>query len=469
MKSTQGVLESCFSLFYEIEGDVDTRGLFHDKGTIPLGDRQQVGALYVIYLTESINDYIKRPGMIEEGLFISPTRSRRTGITRLTPASIRKYAAMETADFAKVIYDIATNKGKNTIPVPDEKSPDFFERCLYAAYVYTQVAEFLERRNETFTHVPMNSGIIAIAQINTAEPVIDSKTMEGTITIGDVTFEAVTEVITNEETGEKTVKTKKISTAAMMLNDFFLSESHRTGSASIAVPLRELAIKKKRSTSKQSILKLRDEVLQQMDEIKEHGKFNCKERINGKKKPSGRIEINGGTAFIAGGVIYWNFNQDLFDQLSLTAPTDYPVELWSVDPRTNQYFFGRYIAINRRLNEGKPGRDRIPIKTLISKTQNLPSYEEVMKGSRHVSDRIIKKTFADLDALEFVYYDVYTNDGKLVENPEKMDYQTFINAYILLDYSDFPEHPTRIKKRQERQKKIKEAKEKRQIEAAAKN
>lgn len=406
--------------------------------------------------------------MVEEGIFLSPTRARNMGFKRLTPASVRKYAAMETADFAKVIYDIATNKGENAIPVPDEKSPDFFERCLYAAYVYTQVAEFLERRNETFAHVPMNNGIIALAQINTVAPVIDSKTNEGTITIGGVTFEAVTEVKINKETEEKVVKIKKISTAAIMLTDFFLNESHRTGSASIAVPLRELAIKKKRSTSKQSILKLRDEVVQQMEEIKEHGKFTCKERINGKNKYSGKIEINGGTAFIAGGVIYWNFNQDLFDQLSLTAPTDYPIELWSVDPRTNQYFFGRYIVINRRLNEGKPGRDRIPIKTLISKTPNLPSYEEVMKGSRHVSDRIIKKTFSDLDALEFVFYDVYTADGKKVENPEEMDYQTFINAYIQVDYSEFPEHPKRVKKRQDRQKKIKAAKEKREIDAAAK-
>ena len=91
-----------------------------------------------------------------------------------------------------------------------------------------------------------------------------------------------------------------------------------------------------------------------------------------------------------------------------------------------------------------------------------------MKGNRDVSGRIIKKTFSDLDALEFVFYDVYTADGKKVENPEEMDYQTFINAYIQVDYSDFPEHPKRVKKRQDRQKKIKDAKEKREINSAAK-
>ena len=452
MNSTQGVLEACFSLFYEIEGEADFT-IFTQKGTKPLGDRH-AGTLYVVYLTECINDYIKRPGMVEEGIFLSPTRARNMGFKRLTPANVRKYAAMETADFAKLIYDIATNKGKNTIPDPGETSPDFFERCLYAAYVYTQIADYLDRQNATFAHVPMNSGIIALAQINTAVPIVDGKTKQAKIKVGNVVFECK--------------EGQKISTPAIMLTDFFLDESNRTGSASIAVPLRELAIRKERSTSKQSIQKLREDVLKQMEEIKECGRFTCKERINGELKDSGKVEINGGTAFIAGGVIYWNFNQDLYNQLSLIAPTDFPKELWKVDPRTNQYFFGRYIVVNRRLNEGKPGRERIPIKTLISKSPNLPSYEEVMKSNRDVSGRIIKKTFSDLDALEFVFYDVYTADGKKVENPEEMDYQTFINAYIQVDYSDFPEHPKRVKKRQDRQKKIKDAKEKREIDAAAK-
>lgn len=453
MNSTQGVLEYCFNLFYEIEGDVDTTGLFKENGKVPLGERQPVGALYVLNLTADINDYIKRPGLIDE--LLSNSRAK-LGLSRLTPTKIRKYAAMETEEFAQKIYDIATNKGRNLIPLPDEKSPDFFERCLYAAYVYSQVAEFLDMQNRIFAHVPMNNGIIALGQINIDRDRsnIDPKTKEGKIKVGDVIFQASLD--------------QEMSTSAIMLTDFFLNESHKTNSASIAVPLRDLAIKKERSTSKQSILKLRNEVITQMEEIKSCGKFTCKEKINGVIQDSGVIEINGGTAFIANGVIHWNFNQDLFKRLSACAPTDYPVELWKVDPRTNQYFFGRYIAINRRLNEGKKGRDRIQIRTLISKTPNLPSYEKVMSGNRNVSDRIIKKTFADLDALETLYYDVYSADGERIENPEEMDYQTFINAYIKVDYSDYPSHPKRVQKRRDRQKKINDAKEKRQIEAAAK-
>lgn len=447
MNSTQGVLEACFALLYQIEGTAETKGLYINGK--PLEDYMPAGALYVLEFTSCINDYIKRPGMVDELL------KRPRLFKTLTPAGIRKYAALDVDGFAKALYDIITCKGKNTVPAADERSPDFIERCLYAAYVYTQIADFLDRQNATFALVPLNKGMSALALINNGTQDIDKRTKKGKITVGDVTFE-----ISEGYKG-------KVSTAAIMLNDFFLQESYRTGSASIAVPLRDLAALKKRSTSKQAILKLRNEVLEQMEELKPLG-YRCRERIGGKWKEAGRIDINGGTAVIVNGVIYWNFNQDLYRQLSLYAPTDYPRELWSVDPRTNQFFFGRYIAQNRRLNEGKPGRDKIPIKTLISKTPNLPSYDEVMKGNRDVSGRIIRKTFADLDALESVYYDVFTADGKRIDNPEDMDYQTFISAYIEIDYSDFPQHTERVKQRQQRQKRLKEAKEKREIEAAAK-
>lgn len=456
MNSTQGVLEACFALLYQIEGTAETKGLYVNGK--PLEDYMPAGALYVLEFTSCINEYIKRPGMVDDLL-------RRPRLFRtLTPAIIRKYTALDVDGFAKVLYDIITSKGKNTVPTADEKSPDFIERCLYAAYVYTQIADFLDRQNATFALVPLNKGMTALAYINTGKKDIDEREKKGKIVVGDVTFE---------------ISKEKVSTAALMLSDFFLYESLRTQSAEIAVPLRDLAALKKRSTSKQAILKLRDEVLKQMKELKPLG-YRCRERIGGKWKEAGKIDINGGTAAIINGVIRWNFNQDLYKQLSLYAPTDYPRELWSVDPRTNQFYFGRYIAQNRRLNEGKPGRNKIPIKTLISKTPNLPSYEEVtkkekdehgntvQKGNRDVKGRIIKKTFADLDALESLYYDVYTADGKRVDNPEEMDYQTFISAYIEVDYSDYPQHTQRVEQRQRRQKKIKEAKEKREIEAAAK-
>lgn len=446
MNSTQGVIEVCNLLFSELKEVVDARDYY--KFQVDTNGREltvEAGTLYSWRLHDCIIDYIKRPGMIQD-LLHRPRLFRP-----LTQASTRKYAAMDKEAFAKVLFDVCTKNGTKVIPDTGE-SPDFWERCLYAAYIYTVLTDYLERQNATFLPVPFNKGMQALALINTGIADIDEHTKQGKITVGDVVF---------------SVRAAKVSTAAQMLNVFFLHEARRTQAASLAIPLLDYAAIKKRSTSKQALQKLKAEVIEQMEELKPLG-YVCQERIGGKLKTTGRVDINGGTATVANGVIYWNYNQDLFNQLMLYAPTDTPKELFAVDPRTSAFYFGLYIAQNRRLNEGKPGREKIPMRTLIEKSPNLPTYAEVMKGNRNVSDRIIKKAFADLDALETLYYDFYTAAGEKVENPDALDYQTFINGYILVDYSDYPEHPDRVQKKRERQKKTQAAKEKAQIAAAAK-
>lgn len=474
MNSTQGVMEACYNLFMTIEAEAAQSDIYFygrpvtdfvkelleagqvrhralkDALQAANADTMPAGALYALQFGICVNDYIKRPGMIDDLLH------RPRIFKRLTAKDVQKRAGMDTAAFAQMLYDICTEKGRKLTPADDEKdgykSPMLLERCLYASYVYNQVAEYLERQNAAFVPVPFNKGMQALALINTGIADIDENTKQGKITVGDVVFSVIA---------------PKISTGALMLNDFFLKEAYRTQGASVAIPLREYAEAKKRSTTKQALQKLKAEVLEQMQELKPLH-YSCQERIGGKLKTIGRIDINGGTAAVVNGVIYWNYNQDLFSQLLLYAPTDYPAELWAADPRTSTYYFGRYIAQNRRLNEGKPGREKIYMRTLVEKSPNLPTYAEVMKGNRNIADRIIKKAFADLDALETLYYDFYTAAGQRVDNPAALDYQTFIDGYIMVDYTEYPAHPDRVKKRKERQKKAQDAKEKAQLEAAAK-
>lgn len=470
MNSTVGVMEAINTLFLAIEGKADSGAYPYFYGQ-PLpeyyaqhkatylklegkdehsGERDvPAGAVYVMQFAICVNDLIQRPGMIEDMLH------RPKVFKRLTAAAARKYAGMDTAAFAQLLYDICTDKGRKLTTAADigNTGPIMLERCLYAAYIYKQVSDLLEKQNATFALVPLNNGMRALAEINTGIADIDENTKEGKIVVGNVTFEG---------------KVAKVSTGALMLNDFFLKETHRTRSASLAIPLRDYAIIKGRSTAKQPLQTLKAEILRQMDELKAL-RYSCYETVNGKKKYSGQLEINGGTAFVVNGYIYWNYNPDLYSQLmAITAPADYPKELWAANPRTSTYYFGRYIATNWRLNEGKPGREKITMRTLTSKSPNLPTYDEVMKGNRDLTGRIVKKTFIDLDALDTLYYDFYTAEGEKVENPEKLDYQTFINGYILVDYSEYPQHPDRVKKGQERRKKAREAKEKAQLAAAAK-
>lgn len=372
------------------------------------------------------------------------------GANELKRDQLRKYAAMETADFAKVLFDIATQKGKFS-----KKALTIHKYTLRAVYVLYQVEQLLQWQRDNFAHVAQNKGINALAFINSGTLVtIDNKTHKAKIIVNDVTFE-----IESYQGG--------VSTAALMLNDMFLHFLVETGSASLQVDLREIARLKGRSTSSKAIYKLHQDVVAWMKEIA-NIKYRCRERINGKWVESGEIKINGGTSFIKNGIVYWNFNADLTAQLALLAPMDYPTELWKADPRTNVFYFGRYIAQNYRLNEGKKGRERIPIRTLIDKSPNLPTYEEVMRGNRNVSDRIVRKTFADLDALDHVFYTVEREDGTPIDDPASLDYDTFIAAYIVIDYSDYPSHTQRLANQERRQKRIQAAKERKQAEDAAK-
>ena len=369
---------------------------------------------------------------------------------RPTPAAIRKYAAMPADKFAAALVDIITGKGRGALD-----ADSILWRCLYAGVIYIQVDEYLRDQAATFALVPQSKASNALVRINSGVLGVDKLTQCSTITVQDTVFEIAG-------------YPGKLSTGAMILFDIFLHESRRTGSASIAIPLTDLARMKGRSTSKPALDKLRAETLKQLDELSPIH-YRGRSKVKGKWNDSGKIHINGGTAVIINSEVRWNFNQDFSTDVTRLAPMDYPKELWKVDPRTNQFFFGRYIAQNYRLNEGKPGRQRIRMRTLIEQSPNLPSYDAVMSRDRRVKDRIIIPTFRDLDALESIFYKVYTTDGREVIDPDSLDYNTFIDAFVEIDYSDFPTHAPRISAKQQRTKRAKAEAERRQVQSAAKS
>ena len=71
----------------------------------------------------------------------------------------------------------------------------------------------------------------------------------------------------------------------------------------------------------------------------------------------------------------------------------------------------------------------------------------------------------NLDALETVDYDFYTAAGKRMDNPEALDYQTFINGYIMVNYEEYPQHPDFIANKSEHRQKRKSAAEKGALKA----
>lgn len=166
MNSTQGVLEACYKLFMDIAEKqkysyIDSNPQLSHYAKEQLAgyvnaDLQTAGAEYVALLSISVNDYIKRPGMVEDLLH------RPHIFPPLLAEDLRGYAVMDTDTFAQRLYDICTDNGSKLTNADDEKngnkSPQKVERCLYAAYVYAQVETYLEKRSLEIDAISVGNG-----------------------------------------------------------------------------------------------------------------------------------------------------------------------------------------------------------------------------------------------------------------------------------------------------------------------
>lgn len=245
-----------------------------------------------------------------------------------------------------------------------------------------------------------------------------------------------------------------IRTQTSMLLCAILAEYAKARNQRVEIPLVEYAkLRGRACKSKNQLNEFRAEVKSDLDILRGLS-WKYKERVDGKFVDSGFINLCGGTALIIRGVITFNFNTDLLPSLNRYAPADYPKEIWTADPRTSVFQFGRYIAQNYRQNEGKERQDLITVRALLATTDKIPSYDEVMKSNRNLR-RITEPFFRDLDEIESLFYEVIDENGKKIVRDEyrDLDYQTFINCSLVIDYSDYPSHDERIAGRKKRQKK----------------
>lgn len=249
--------------------------------------------------------------------------------------------------------------------------------------------------------------------------------------------------IENAAEHELRVTTKK-------LMDYFLKIFAETKQSSVAAPIQEYAALVKTDVNNKGAMDaLRRQVVEDLETL---GAIQARyyEKVNGRMVYSGYKRLNGGTAKVdRDGTIRWNWNEDIAESLrnSNMAPIDYSAETFAADPRTSQYYFSRWIDLNFRINEGKPREQKVFIATLLARTDKIPDIDKLQAQRGNVRERVIRRFFRDLDALERIYYDVYTKEGELVRDPLNMSITDFRNGYLMVDYSDNDRHPDRTKKR----------------------
>lgn len=145
--------------------------------------------------------------------------------------------------------------------------------------------------------------------------------------------------------------------------------------------------------------------------------------------------------------VYFEFSTLYFEHLIKYAPLLYiPDEAFKdMKKYPNKLFFSYRLSLHKLLNHGKPNENIIPVKSLLDSTPNIPKYEEI-KGKGELRKRIIGPFERDLNSLNNVLKWHYCdNRGDLVDPPRK--YKDFEQSFIKFMFLDYPELPTRKKKK----------------------
>jgi len=166
--------------------------------------------------------------------------------------------------------------------------------------------------------------------------------------------------------------------------------------------------------------------------------------VKDRNKSSGYIRLNAGICFIKNGILYWRFTKEFLPWIVGKGNyiADVPKEVLSTK-YTNSFYLGYYISIDHRRNEGKADR-KISVKSLINCCPDLKEkYEKRDRLKQYIMEPLIR----DLNNIsgETFYFDWYGPDGNRIDIIENVKTNDFLNCSIQVDYSDFPQHPARLK------------------------
>lgn len=143
----------------------------------------------------------------------------------------------------------------------------------------------------------------------------------------------------------------------------------------------------------------------------------------------------------------------------------------------HSYDMAKKLQEHYYMNVGKSNSNRIAVKSLQKELPNLPSYDDVMNGDRHIDQRIIKPFEKDLDALVKKYdilekWNYCNKQGEPLTNEQlhNYDYISWNEWLIEFTLKDYPKttEKLRLAEYKEKQKKAQKAKSKRNTAARAK-
>lgn len=176
---------------------------------------------------------------------------------------------------------------------------------------------------------------------------------------------------------------------------------------------------------------------------------------------------------IRNGIISFSFGESFFNLLKGYPVMPYPPQLWRLSSKynPNSFYFLRKISEHKNMNVGKKNEDTIAVKTLLSASPFMQSYDEVMSSDRALNRRIMEPFERDMDALAetLTWEYCHTNGLPLTEEEiSDMDYNIFSGLNVRVFWKAYPDQTARLEAKAERQAARKKASRKKKAEDTTK-
>ena len=330
-------------------------------------------------------------------------------------------------------YGLSLEKAEEMI---EEKARSYYPKRTAKKKKLT-IAD-IEKEARSFHTIRQGNTTNALAKFGERDMEIDQFTNKAIFRKGEITLE-----IPNYD------KIRGLKTSTQQLLDIICINLTESGAKSptVSFPLEEYMAKRGLKDRKEARNQIKAdlELLQQANikaEQRKRGNTVYYEFIN--IADSGKIE---------NGYITFTFGTSFYNMLLSYPVMPYPAKLLQINGNKNPNSspFGRKIAEHKNMNVGKPNENIIAVKTLLE-VSKLPTYEEVMKGNKNVTNRIITPFERDLDALAdiFKWHYCHTNGSPLSDNELPPNYETFKELLIFIEWNEYPDQTERLKRKRER-------------------
>ncbi len=146
---------------------------------------------------------------------------------------------------------------------------------------------------------------------------------------------------------------------------------------------------------------------------------------------------------IKNNIIFFTFSDEFFIIMKTMPVMPYPEKLFRINLKKNpnSYYFLKKISEHKKMNYFKKNADTLSVKTLLSCTPELPSYDEVVNTDRAVGRRIIEPFERDMNELsDILRWEYCHSNGTKLSDDElvNFNYHIFYGLLIKIKWREYP-------------------------------